>query len=113
MKKTVALLLIVVLCVSVCSCTEIIDWELNRHAVALADEAIKVSTYNDYYKDDGYRAFVDKITVFSAKLTDKLISKYGDSENIVISPLSVYMALALACECAFALGECYGKRNCR
>lgn len=100
MKKTVALLLIVVLCVSVCSCTEIIDWELNRHAVALADEAIKVSTYNDYYKDDGYRAFVDKITVFSAKLTDKLISKYGDSENIVISPLSVYMALALACECA-------------
>lgn len=100
MKKTIALLLALVLCASVCSCGFITDISLKQHAVALAHEAKEVNSYNDYYKDDDYKTFLGKIQSFYARLTDKLVAKYGQSENVVISPLSVYMALSLAIECA-------------
>jgi serine protease inhibitor len=71
---------------------------LSKHAVALSAEKQEVN-YNDF-KDEGYKAFLEKIQSFSSKLTAELTKKYGQNENYVISPLSVYMALSLACECA-------------
>lgn len=98
--RALSLVIIMIIVLSTASCTAITDWELQQQAVALADEAIKVNSYHDYYKNEEYKGFIDKVTVFSAKLTDRVVAKYGYSENIVISPLSIYMALALACECA-------------
>ena len=94
MRKIVAVLLIVVMSFSVVAC----GIAVSAHAVAKAEKPMDVNSYNDYYKDDDYRAFVAKIADFSARLSASAVKKYGQSENIVISPLSVYMALALACE---------------
>lgn len=96
MKKTVALLLVLIMCFSLCSC----DVLVYSKALAKADEPMAVKYYNDYYKDDDYKVFLDKLVAFSAELTDKICERYSESENVVISPLSVYMALSLACECA-------------
>ena len=100
MKKLIALLLSTVICMSVFSCTAITDWQLQQHAVALADEKMEVNSYTDHYKDDEYKAFLEKLQTFASRLTDKVTAKYGQSDNMVISPISVYMALSLACECS-------------
>lgn len=66
-------------------------------AIALASEKISIS-YTDA-KDEGYLAFLQKLDSFAAKFSAAAYEKYGDGENIVVSPISVYMALALVCEC--------------
>lgn len=68
--------------------------------LATAAEKMSVNSYDNYYKDEGYQAFVAKVQSFSSRLSASLAEKYGESENIAVSPVSVYMALALACECA-------------
>lgn len=98
MKKVVALLITLVMCISVCSCGLFNSQILNQHAIALSAEKQEVN-YNDF-KDEGYKSFLEKIQSFSSKLTAELTKKYGQNYNYVISPLSVYMALSLACECA-------------
>ena len=98
MKKIIALLLVIAFCMSLFSCNAIIDWTLNQHAVALAAEK-QATDYSDF-KDENYKAFIGKIQDFSSRLTAELTEKHGQNDNFVISPLSVYMALSLACECA-------------
>ena len=98
MKKLIALLLALVMGFSVCSCGKITDWYLDSHAIALAAEK-KGTGYNDF-KDEDYKAFLLKIQSFSAELTAEMSKKYGTGDNFAISPISVYMGLALACECA-------------
>ena len=94
MRKTVSLILAVVICFSLFSCAA----SYGRFTVAEAAPKMNV-TYADY-RQDGYEAFVDKLAAFSARLTDAVVDRYGDNDdNIVISPVSVYMALALAVEC--------------
>ena len=94
MKKFVAFLLILIICIPLFSCTLLI----NRHALALAAEKQETS-YTDF-QDEEYKAFIAKIQAFSARLTAEMVNKHGQSENFAISPISVYMALSLACECA-------------
>lgn len=96
MKKLICTILALVLCTLTCSCTFI---KLKQDQIGYAADKMSVR-YDDYYKNDDYRSFLEKIQVFSSTLSERLISKYGESENTVISPISVYMALALACECA-------------
>ena len=96
MKRIIAFLLLCALVVSSSSCSLLLD----THAVALAYEPKAVDSYHDYYKDEEYKAFIEKIELFSAKLTASVCAEYGQSDNIVISPLSIYMALSLAIECA-------------
>ena len=81
MKKIIALLLVIVMCISVFACTAINDWKLKEHAVALADEKMEVNSYNDHYKDDEYQAFLEKLQAFAVRLTDKVTAKYGQSDN--------------------------------
>ncbi len=101
MKKIIALLLVLVMCSSLSACQTLIEWVGVPNSYVLAEAAEPLSVeYQDYYNNDGYRAFLAKIQDFSARLTDKVCAEYGKSENIVISPLSIYMALSLACECA-------------
>lgn len=88
------LLAAVITCASICSCT----YDFSNHAVALASDPIELRNLD--YDREGYNEFKEKLVEFSAALTDKIYKEYGQNENIVISPISIYMALALACECA-------------
>lgn len=98
MKKLIALTLVIIMCASACSCRFVSDAVLNANALALAAEAESYS-YKDMQNEE-LSEFIVKLQIFSARLTQSLVDKYGNEENIVISPISVYMALALACECA-------------
>lgn len=91
MKKLIALLLVTVMCFTLVSCGLFV----NLHAVALSDKKVDVMALNEDYK-----TFLNKLEIFSSKLTASINERYGQTENFVISPVSVYMALALAIECA-------------
>ena len=95
MKKIASITIVFTLLFSLISCSA----SYGRFSVAEASAKREV-TYTDYTQD-GYGEFIDKLAVFSARLTDKVAGKWGgDDDNIVISPLSIYMALALAVECS-------------
>lgn len=96
MKRLICIALVFVFCALTCSCTPL---ALKNNQIGKAAEKMSVK-YSDYYKNDSYKDFLSKVRSFSSELSEKLIEKYGQSENTVISPISVYMALALACECA-------------
>ena len=51
-------------------------------------------------KQEGYEEFIEKLDLFAAKLTYEIYADSNKRSNICISPVSVYMALALATECA-------------
>lgn len=94
MKKLIALMLVFVMCLPLASC----GFLINMKAIAVAAEPMSV-TYMDYYENGEYQAFLEKITDFSTHLTESVCDEYGQNENAVISPISIYMALALAVEC--------------
>lgn len=94
MKRIISVCLIFALALSLFSCGASYD----RFSVAEASPKMNV-THADY-KQDGYEAFIDKLSAFSARLTSEVLSSNENDENAVISPLSIYMALALAVECA-------------
>ncbi len=60
---------------------------------------IKKLSYKDF-EDVGYQAFLSKVRIFSAKLTESYHKSYREELNTAISPLSLYMALSLTMECA-------------
>lgn len=101
MKKIISFILALVLILSLSSCS--IDLGFNKlvykkHFVATAAEKINVS-YLDY-RQDGYAEFLDKLDSFVARLSYEVYSDARSSKNFAISPISIYMALALATECA-------------
>jgi len=69
-----------------------------KNAIATAAPKVKVS-YSDGRKED-YQAFLDKLNAFAANLTYEVYSDSDRQANLCISPVSVYMALALATECS-------------
>ncbi|MBQ7323467.1 MAG: hypothetical protein IJW96_02760 [Clostridia bacterium] len=94
MKKSVYIPLALAMCFAFASCSV----NPGKYAVALSAGKISVKLQGDM--QEKYEEFVDKLDAFAAKLTYEV---YADSEkqsNICISPVSVYMALALASECA-------------
>ena len=54
--------------------------------------------WRDAYTEE-YKAFLEKLELFAAKLTQKVYAYSDKKTNIAVSPVSVYMALALAVEC--------------
>ena len=98
MKKTIALLVLFAMCFSLFSCTAFVEKQLENNVLAFAGEKQETS-YEDF-RDESYLAFLEKIQKFSSRLTEKTAMEYGDEGNIAISPISIYMALSLACECA-------------
>lgn len=101
MKKVVSVILILALCLSLSSCNIDFgfgDYDYEKHNIALGDEKINVG--NNDYKQDGYAGFIDKLSLFAAKLSHEIYLSGDLDKNIAISPISVYMALALATECA-------------
>lgn len=62
-----------------------------------AAEKIELN-YNDF-KDEGYNQFLKKMNEFSAELSEQIYLNYDKKEeNYVISPVSIYMALAMCVE---------------
>lgn len=79
--------------------TQELNTQTHVEELVSASAEKKSVSYTDY-KDEGYRAFLQKLDVFAAKFSAKAYEKYGEGENISVSPISVYMALALVCESA-------------
>ena len=94
MKKILALVLVLSTCFLFASCTA----DSGKKQLALAANPIEVN-HSDSQQDD-YVEFLDKLDIFAAKLTYEVYSDSDKQSNVCISPVSVYMALALATECA-------------
>lgn len=94
MKKLVSFILILSLCLTLTAC----GTGYEERFVAFAAPALNLR-YTDYLQD-GYDSFLDKLDGFAAKLTEETYADSDKESNICISPVSVYMALALATECA-------------
>ena len=94
MKKIISLLLILSMCLAFSSCAV----NPEKYSLALAAKAMEVK-HSDA-QQEGYEAFIDKLDAFAAKLTYEVYADSNKQSNICISPVSVYMALALATECA-------------
>ena len=94
MKKLISFVLVLSLCFALAGCS----YGYDKHTVSPAADKLTVS-YSDY-KKDGYQSFLDKLDAFAAKLTYEIYSDSNKQTNVGISPISVYMALALATECA-------------
>ena len=94
MKKIISLILVLTMCFAITSCAV----NPENYSLALAVKAMEVK-HSDA-KQEGYEEFIDKLDAFAAKLTYEVYADSNKQSNICISPVSVYMALALATECA-------------
>ena len=94
MKKIISLILVLTMCLAISSCAV----NPENYSLALAAKAMEVK-HSDA-KEESYENFLDKLDVFAAKLTYEVYADSNKQSNICISPVSVYMALALATECA-------------
>lgn len=101
MKRIIAVVLVLSLCLAATSC-DIVDSifgvKYSENQVAFADEKMSVNYYSP--RPDGYKEFTDKLDSFAAKLTAEVYKDSNKQTNVCISPVSVYMALALATECS-------------
>ena len=93
-KKIISLILILTMCLAFSSCA--INPE--NYSLVLAAKAMEVKHSDS--QQEGYEEFIDKLDAFAAKLTYEVYADSNKQSNICISPVSVYMALALATECA-------------
>ncbi len=94
MKKIISLILILTMCLAFSSCAV----NPENYSLALAAKAMEVKHSDS--QQEGYEEFIDKLDTFAAKLTYEVYADSNKQSNICISPVSVYMALALATECA-------------
>ena len=94
MKKFISLILILSMCLAFSSCAV----NPENYSLALAAKAMEVKHSDS--QQEGYEEFIDKLDAFAAKLTYEVYADSDKQSNICISPVSVYMALALATECA-------------
>lgn len=95
MKKLLTLLLALVLCFGFASCAANVNYA--NYFVATAAPKMEAS-YSDYAQKD-FSAFLEKLDAFAAKLTYEVYADSDKQTNVCISPVSVYMALALTVEC--------------
>ncbi len=100
LKRLISAVLVsaVTLGLSACSLTGFFSSH-GKYAVTRAAEKQTVK-YEDS-REEGYLEFLSRLSSFSAKLSESLGKEYGRADsNLCVSPLSVYMALALAVECS-------------
>lgn len=102
MRKLYRLVILVICIISLSACTirfgSINNGDTDKifegHVLAKANGKVDINEL-ELNVDESYQEFVRKLQVFSAKLT---VAAYNDSdknENLCISPVSVYMALAM------------------
>ena len=74
------------------------DETLNCSELGKPDEA-KPLGYSDR-RTEAFTAFKEKTESFAARFAANVYADYEDSKNFAVSPVSVFMALSLAAECA-------------
>lgn len=94
MKKILSLILICSMCLCLFSCMP----NLKKYAIRFADGEVSLTDADA--KDPEYVAFIGKLSKFAARLSASVWSDRGNGTNFCISPIAVYMELALACECS-------------
>lgn len=71
----------------------------NDYVACEADEKKDVQ-YQDYM-DSEYLEFLEKLNIFSNKISEAVYKQYASPiDNYAISPVSIYMALAMCVECS-------------
>ena len=101
MKKYLGLIIVICLSFFVVSCNRKPDNEINQ--IKFNDYVVKLAKTeleNGNYKSDEYTEFLEKIQEFSVKLSEELYKDNKSDKNFTISPISIYMALAMTAEAA-------------
>ena len=99
--KLVALICALVITLT-CSACEVFEFPYNEEpidstAFATPQQASDYS-YSDYRSDD-FKDFINDVADFSAKFTRAVYNGKKSNDNYVVSPVSVFSALALAAAC--------------
>lgn len=94
MKKIVSLILVIILCTGLFSCMP----NLRKYAVKYADDPVEFDSVS--LENEGFVAFINKINTFAINMSDSLYKSGVDQVNFCISPASIFISLATACESA-------------
>ena len=74
--------------------------DTEKYATALGKPKAVQSLSWQEYSNEEFKAFQQKTKDFSAKFTESAYKAYEKEDNFAVSPISVFMALSLASECA-------------
>ena len=101
MKKYIGIIITFCLVFFVVSCNtkpnnEINNKQFKEYAVKMSKTELEEVNYGN----EEYNAFLNDIQKFSLKLSSELYKEDETGTNIVVSPISIYMALAMAAEAA-------------
>lgn len=121
MKKYISLIVITFLSLFVVSCTleqsnEINDKQFSEYVVKTAKKDLE----SNKNQTSEYDTFLKKVQCFSYELSTELYEDNEKEQNFVVSPISIYMALAMTAEAASdnsrdeilnALGVTYEEMN--
>jgi len=94
MKRIIALLLILVICAGLFSCMP----NLKKYVVKYADG--KVELTDEIVASEQLSSLIDAANSFAINLMKSVEGTSSESTNLCISPISLYMSLATACESA-------------
>ena len=98
MKKYFSLIIILLLMIFTTSCieknNEFKDSVSEKYVVKMAKQDLEKRLSNN----EGYNAFLTKVKDFSYKLSEYVYDDYEGDKNFVISPYSIFMALAMTVE---------------
>ena len=72
----------------------------NGDATPPEDTKTPTDPTEEIIKSEEFQTMVKSANAFSANLAAELYKVYGDEGNFVVSPISVYMALTIAAQCA-------------
>lgn len=60
----------------------------------------EVEPLSDYtLNEENYQNFLTKLSAFSSKFSEEYVSEFNTGDNVSLSPVSMYMCLALLAEC--------------
>lgn len=93
MKKILISICSFILVLTLASCNSSESYQLKSASAKITPSYEEMMNLN-------IEEFIDKLDIFSSKLTVSLYNNSDKNTNICISPISVYMALAMAIECA-------------
>lgn len=93
MKKILISICSFILVLTLASCNSSESYQLKSASAKITPSYEKMMNLN-------IEEFIDKLDIFSSKLTVSLYNNSDKNTNICISPISVYMALSMAIECA-------------
>ncbi len=97
-EKIICIILALAMCIGITACSGEDKINTDDFAISLAGKKGETNLFLSY--DPEHQEFISDLSLFSANLCDALFREFNtDKNNLCFSPVSVYMALALAAEC--------------